>query len=448
MTHSITPRRILRAAGGLAALAALAASSRPAVAQQAPATAPAVIAVRAGTLIDGRGGTPVRNAVILIRGDRIEQVGTNVAIPRGARVIDLSHSTVLPGFIDAHVHLTGRAVGEGDWVNARVREDAADDAIFGVRNAWLTLEAGFTTVRNVGARGFADVSLRNAINAGVVPGPRMIVAGHAIGISGGHCDENGYAPYAIREPGPMEGIANGPDQIREAVRLQVKYGATVIKICATGGVLSQGDHVGVQQYSDEELRAVVAAARLLDRRVAAHAHGTDGIIAASNAGVTSIEHGSFMTEEAAQTLARNGTWLVPTLMAGYMVGSDSGAARLPPWAAAKGRMAWAAIQRGFPLAVRAGVHIALGTDAGVFPHGMNGKEFELMVTLGGMTPMQSIVAGTMNGATLLGMEHDVGSVEAGKFADLVAVDGDPLQNIAILQHPSFVMKGGGVVVER
>jgi imidazolonepropionase-like amidohydrolase len=406
-----------------------------------------VVAVRAGTLIDGRGGAPAHNVVIVIRGDRIESVGTGV--PAGARVIDLSRATVLPGFIDAHVHLSGREVGEGDWVNAGVRESIADDAIFGVRNARRTLEAGFTTVRNVGARGFADVALRNAINAGRVPGPRMLVSAHALGITGGHCDDNGYIPNLFgHEPGPLEGIADGPEQILQAVRLQVKYGADVIKICATGGVLSQGDQVGVQQYSEDEMRAVVAAARLLDRRVAAHAHGTDGIIAASRAGVTSIEHGSFMTEEAARVLVQNGTWLVPTLMAGFYTGSDSGAARLPPWAASKGRAAWAASQRGIRISIAAGVKIALGTDAGVFPHGLNGREFELLVTYGGMTPMQAIVSGTMNGATLLGLEHDVGSIEAGKFADLVAVDGDPLQNIALLQHPGFVMKGGEVFLSR
>ena len=406
------------------------------------AQAPALVAVRAGTLIDGRGGAPVHNAVIVIRGDRIVSVDT--AVPAGARVIDLSHMTVLPGFIDAHVHLTGREIGEGDWVNAGVRESAADDAIFGVRNARRTLEAGFTTVRNVGARGFSDVSLRNAINTGRVPGPRMLVAGNAIGITGGHCDDNGYAAGVLREPGPLDGIANGADQIRDAVRLQVKYGADVIKICATGGVLSQGDAVGVQQYSDDELRTVVVTARLMDRRVAAHAHGTDGIIAASRAGVTSVEHGSFMTEESARIMAQNGTWLVPTLMAGFMTGSDSGAARLPAWAAVKGRAAWAAAQRGIRFAVAAGVKIALGTDAGVYPHGLNGREFELLVSYGGMSPMQAIVTGTMNSATLLGMERDIGSVEAGKFADLVAVSGDPVADITILQHVAWVMKGGEV----
>ena len=410
-----------------AAVLSAALPSHRLVAQQAPP----LVAIRAGTLIDGRGGAPVRNAVIVVRGDRIESVGTSV--PSGARVIDLSRQTVLPGFIDLHVHLSMRPIGEGDWVNSGTRESIADDALFGARNAWLTLQAGFTTVRNVGARGFADVSLRNAINAGIVPGPRMVTGGHSLGISGGHCDDNGYAAGVLREPGPLEGIANGPDQIREAIRLQVKYGADVIKICATGGVLSQGTTVGTRQYEDEELAAVVRAAHFHDRRVAAHAHGAEGIIAASRAGVNSIEHG---------------TYLVPTLMAGFMVGSDSGAARLPAWAASKGRAAWAASQQGIRRAVAAGVKIALGTDAGVFPHGTNGREFELLVQFGGLSPMQAIQAGTMSAATLLGWERTVGSVEAGKFADLVAVDGDPLANISLLQRPSFVMKGGEVFVGR
>ena len=407
---------------------------------------PQLTAIRAGTLIDGRGGPPVRNAVIVIQGDRIQSVGTSV--PQGARVIDLSRQTVLPGFLDMHVHLSMRPIGEGDWVNSGTRESIADDALFGARNARQTLEAGFTTVRNVGARGFADVSLRNAINAGIVPGPRIVAGGHSLGISGGHCDDNGYAAGVLREPGPLEGIANGPEQIREAIRLQVKYGADVIKICATGGVLSQGTTVGTRQYDDEELAAVVRTAHFHDRRVAAHAHGAEGIIAASRAGVNSIEHGSFLTDEGARVMVEHGTYLVPTLMAGFMVGSDSGAARLPAWAASKGRAAWAASQQGIRRAVAAGVKIALGTDAGVFPHGTNGREFELLVTFGGLTPMQAIQAGTMSAATLLGWEDRVGSVEAGKFADLVAVDGDPLANIALLQRPSFVMKGGEVFVGR
>jgi len=428
-------------AGSWSLVAGALLSAPVAVRAQQPA-APALVAIRAGTLIDGRGGAPVRNAVIVIRGDRIESVGTSV--PSGARVIDLSRQTVMPGFIDMHVHLSMRPIGEGDWVNSGTRESIADDALFGARNARLTLAAGFTTVRNVGARGFADISLRNAINAGIVPGPRMVAGGHSLGISGGHCDDNGYAAGVLREPGPLEGIANGPDQIREAIRLQVKYGADVIKICATGGVLSQGTTVGTRQYEDEELAAVVRAAHFHDRRVAAHAHGAEGIIAAARAGVNSIEHGSFLTEEGARVMVERGTYLVPTLMAGFMVGSDSGAARLPAWAASKGRAAWAASQQGIRRAVAAGVRIALGTDAGVFPHGTNGREFELLVQFGGLSPMQAIQAGTQSAATLLGWERDVGSLEAGKFADLVAVDGDPIANVSLLQRPSFVMKGGEV----
>jgi imidazolonepropionase-like amidohydrolase len=428
----------------LVAVSALLTAASAAVAQQAP-QAPPVVAIRAGTLIDGTGAAPVRGAVIVIRGDRIEAVGANVAVPPGARVIDLSRYTVLPGFIDAHVHLAGRVVGEGDWVNATVREGPADNAIFGVRNARLTLEAGFTTVRNVGAAGFADIALRNAIAAGRVPGPRILAAGNAIGIAGGHCDDNGFLPGLFsHEPGPLEGIASGPEQVREAVRLQIKYGADVIKVCATGGVLSQGDAVGVQQMDEDELAAAVRTAHLAERRVTAHAHGTEGIIAAARAGVNSIEHGSFMTEEAARVMVEHHTWLVPTLMASEAVGGPGNESRLPPWAARKGRMAYEAMQRGIRIAVQAGVPIALGTDAGVFPHGTNGHEFELLVSMAGLTPMQAIVAGTMNAATLLGVERDAGSIAAGKLADIVAVQGDPLADISAMRRVQFVMKAGEV----
>ncbi len=408
-----------------------------------------LVAVRAGTLIDGRGGAPVRGAVIVIRGDRIESVGT--VVPRGARVIDLSRQTVLPGFIDAHVHLAGRPTGEGDWTNSYTRESIADDAIFGVRAAKATLDAGFTTVRNVGARGFADVALRDAIDAGRVPGPRMLVSGNPLSAAGGHCDhQDGFAAYRFdHEAGPLEGVVAGPDQAREAVRLQIKYGADLIKICATGGVLSQGDAVGVQELDEDEMVAAVRAANMAGRRVAAHAHGAEGIVAAANAGVTSIEHGSFLDQAGVQAMLAHHTWYVPTLTAGYYVGGDSAAAmHLPAWAAAKGRAAFAAMHNAIRLAVQNNIPIALGTDAGVFPHGRNAKEFELLVTMGGMSPMQAIVAGTLNGATLLGREHDVGSVEAGKYADLVAVTGDPLQDVTLLQHVSFVMKGGEVIVSR
>jgi imidazolonepropionase-like amidohydrolase len=434
---------IHRVRGLALGLAAIAAGAAGLGAQQAPA--PPLLAIRAGALIDGTGAAPVRNAVILIRGDRIEAAGAGVRIPSGARVVDLSAYTVLPGFIDAHVHLAGRPVGVGDWVHGAVTDAAADDALWGAANARLTLLAGFTTVRDVGADHFADVALQRAIDAGRVPGPRLIAAGHLIGISGGHCDADGYAPGALGgERGPLQGIANSPDQVREAVRLQVKYGAGVIKICATGGVLSQGDEIGAQQMTDEEMRTAVETARMLGRRVAAHGHGNEGIKAAVRAGVTSIEHGSFLDDEAVRMMVEHGTWLVPTLMAGDAVGGADAATTLPPALAEKGRRAWAAMQRSIRLAVAGGVKIALGTDAGVYPHGRNAREFELLVTVGGMAPRQAIQAGTMGAATLLGMERDVGSVVAGKLADLVAVPGDPLADITTLQHPVFVMKGGEV----
>jgi imidazolonepropionase-like amidohydrolase len=291
------------------------------------------------------------------------------------------------------------------------------------------------------------VDLKRAIDAGRVPGPRMVAAGNLIGISGGHCDANGFAPGALgAERGPLEGIASGADQVREAVRLQVKYGAGVIKICATGGVLSQGDEIGAQQMTEEEMRTAVETARMLGRRVAAHAHGNEGIKAAIRAGVASIEHGSFLDDEAVRMMVEHGTYLVPTLFAGWSVGTPEAAAHLPAWMADKGRRAWEAMQRSIRLAVAGGVKIALGTDAGVDPHGQNAREFELLVAAGGMAPMQAVQAGTLSAATLLGMEHDVGSVEPGKYADLVAVAGDPLADITVLQHPVFVMKGGEVVV--
>jgi len=424
-------------------LAAVATGVAGAAAQQAP-PAP-LLAIRAGTLIDGTGAAPVRNAVIVIRGDRIESVGAGVRAPAGSRVVDLSSYTILPGFIDAHVHLASRPLGVGDFVHRTVTDDEGDDALWGAANARATLLAGFTTVRDVGSDHFADLALERAIDAGRVPGPRMIAAGHLVGISGGHCDADGFAPGALGgERGPLEGIANSPDQVRAAVRMQVKYGAGVIKLCATGGVLSPGDEIGAQQMTEEEMRTAVETARMLGRRVAAHAHGTEGIKAAVRAGVTSIEHGSFLDEEAARMMVQRGTWLVPTLFAGWSVGTPEAAARLPAWMAEKGRRAWEAMQRSIRLAVAGGVKIALGTDAGVDPHGQNAREFELLVSVGGMTPMQAIQAGTMGSATLLGMEHDVGSLEAGKYADLVAVRGDPLADITTLQHPGFVMKGGEV----
>lgn len=402
-------------------------------------------AIRAGTLIDGSGAAPVRNAVILVQGDRITAVGANVQIPTGATVIDLSGATVLPGFVDAHVHLVGHTIGDGDWQHAGLTEMPSQLALLGAAHAHQTLEAGFTTVRVVGTGEFGDIALRNAINAGWMPGPRILGAGVSFGIRGGHCDgTNGLRPDALgREAGVEDGVADGVEEVRNAVRYAVKYGADVIKICATGGVLSLTDSVGVQQYTEEEMRAIVETATQLDRRVAAHAHGTAGIKAAVRAGVTSIEHGSILDAEAVALMKQRGTWLVPTLLAGFTVESLATAGRLPPPIAAKALAIAPRMHNSFKLAVDGGVRIALGTDAGVSKHGTNGREFALMVRYG-MTPMQAIVAGTSGGATLLGLEREIGTIAVGKRADIVAVIGNPLDNIQILQNPQFVMKDGRV----
>lgn len=404
-----------------------------------------VTAIRAGTLIDGTGAAPMRNAVVLVQGDRITAVGTNVQVPAGATVIDLSGATLLPGFIDGHVHLVGHIIGDGDWQHQDLVESASQRALLGAAHAQQTLEAGFTTVRNVGADAFADIALRNAIAAGWLPGPRIIAAGSSFGINGGHCDGSaGFPPDVSLSRGTIEtGAADGVEEVREAVRYNVKHGADVIKICATGGVLSPTDSVGVQQYTEEEMRAVVEAARMTERRVAAHAHGLDGIKAAVRAGVTSIEHGSILDDEAVRMMKERGTYLVPTLMAGESVERLARANRLPPAIAAKALAIAPRMRDSFRRALSGGVKIALGTDAGVFAHGTNGHEFTLMVQFG-MSPMQAIVAGTSTSATLLGLDREIGTIAVGKRADLVAVQSNPLDNIQILENVSFVMKDGRV----
>ena len=402
-------------------------------------------AIRAGTLIDGGGGPAVKNAVILVRSERISAVGAGLPVPAGATVIDLSSYTVLPGFVDAHVHLAQRTIGDGDWQHSDLTMSPGELPLLGAAHAQQTLEAGFTTVRVVGSSHFGDIALRDAINAGWLPGPRIVGAGISFGIRGGHCDGTaGYWPGALHHEGGIEdGVADGEDAVRAAVRYVVKYGADVIKICATGGVLSPTDSAGAPQYSEAEMRVIVETARLLDRKVAAHAHGTIGIKAAVRAGVASIEHGSILDDEAVRLMREHGTYLVPTLLAGFTVESLARAGKLPPAIAAKAFAIAPRMQQSFRLALAGGVKIALGTDAGVMRHGSNAREFALMVRYG-MTPMQAIVAGTASGATLLDRAADVGAVTAGRFADIVAVQGDPLQNVAVLENVDFVMKGGKV----
>ena len=405
-----------------------------------------VVALRAARLIDGTGAAPIKNAVVIVTDNKITAVGdtNSVRIPSGAKVIDLGDVTLLPGFIDAHTHLVGRVLGDPDGDMAAVRDYDSFAAILSVRHARDTLMAGFTSVRNVGASGrFDDMALRKAINEGWTPGPRMETAGHAIGITGGHCDENGFRP-GVAEQSPIDGVADGPEQIRLAVRLQIKYGADVIKTCATGGVLSEGDAVGATQYSFEELKALVDEANKLERKVAAHAHGTEGIKLAVRAGVSSIEHGSFLDEEGARMMAERGTFLVPTLSASEAVEKAAKSGVLKGLRAEKALAAAAAMRHGIKIAVANKVQIALGTDAGVVPHGSNAREFFLMCDWGGLTPMESIMAGTMGGAKLLGWDKNLGSLTPGKWADIVAVSGDPLKDIHNMEKVVFVMKNGMV----
>jgi imidazolonepropionase-like amidohydrolase len=411
-----------------------------------PLDAQGVTAVRAGTLIDGSGAAPVRNAVILIQDGRITAVGPEVSVPSGARVIDLSDRTILPGFINAHSHLTFPLTGAPGWETVLAQMTAADFALIGAQHAREVLYSGWTSLRDVGSSHFSDVALRNAINEGRVPGPRLQVSAHALGITGGHCDQSGYVPGLLgSERGPMQGIANGPEEIRSAIRHQVKYGADVIKFCATGGVMSVGDAVGVQQYDKDEMEALVAAAEMIERPVAAHAHGTEGIKVAVRAGVTSIEHGSLMDDEGIQLMLEHGTYLVSTLFAGDAVTRMAQAGQLPEEFAVKALAIGPVMSGTIGRAHAAGVKVALGVDNIFYDHTTSTREFELLVGAG-LSEMEAIMAGTSVAAELFGWADDVGTLSAGHWADLVAVDGDPLEDITELQRVSFVMKGGEVVV--
>ena len=427
------------------ALAALIVAGSPmSVTAQTP-VAGGVTVLKAARLFDGRGNATTSNAIVVVQAGRITAVGSGLPIPAGATVIDLGDATLLPGFIDAHTHLTMES--SADWNSdtvADLRRTVAESAIRAASFAQKTLMAGFTTVRDVGSMDYIDVGLRNSINNGTTAGPHMLVAAYALGARGGHCDNTGY-PYMLfgSETGPAQGVASGPDQFREAVRYQVKYGADVIKVCATGGVLSLADEVDTPQLTQAEMDALVDEAHRLRKKTAAHAHGATGAKVAIRAGIDSIEHGSFLDDEALQMMKEHGTYLVPTLMAAESVSGKAGQRQYPPEIAAKGKAAGEAALQTIKKAVSLGVKIALGTDSGVTPHGMNAREFFLMVD-GGMTPAQSLRAGTIEGATLLGLDKRIGTIEAGKEADIVAVPGDALADIHATERPTFVMKGGKV----
>ncbi|HTY40362.1 MAG TPA: amidohydrolase family protein [Thermoanaerobaculia bacterium] len=408
-----------------------------------PAPTPAVTVLRAARMFDGRSDATIPNAVVVVQDGRIAAVGSGLAIPAGATVVDLGDATLLPGFIDSHTHLTGES-GENyivDFFNG-LRRPIAEQALDASVNARKTLEAGFTTVRDVGSSDDLDVGLRNAINAGIVPGPRMLVARYALGATGGHCDQTGFPPNTFGpEPGMEKGILHGANEGRQAVRLDVKYGADVIKMCASGGVLSLGDDVAAPQLTEEELTAIVDEAHRLKRKTAAHAHGDLAARAAVKAGIDSIEHGSFLTDDTLALMKSKGTFLVPTCLAGQWTGGKLD--RFPPEVAAKAKAAFEAHDDMFRRALKSGVRIAFGTDSAVSPHGLNAREFGLMVDLG-MSPAAALRTAGPSAAELLGLADRIGTLEKGKQADVVAVPGDPLRDIHLTEKVFFVMKGGQV----
>jgi imidazolonepropionase-like amidohydrolase len=396
------------------------------------------VVIRAGHVLDVKSGKMLSDQAIVIEGDNIVAVGLASATPAAdATTINLPNATVLPGLIDAHTHLTFNPSFGYEMLGISIPREA----LIGAHNARVTLEAGFTTVRNVGARGYSDVALRDAINAGDVPGPRMLVSGPALSITGGHCD-NDLLPYEYHAT--SDGVADGIENVQHKTREIIKYGADLIKVCATGGVLSKGDDPNASQYTLEEMKAIVADAHRLGRKVAAHAHGAQGVIWASEAGVDSAEHGHLMNDAAIATLKKNGTYLVPTLYLIDWQRENAAKANLPDYTRHKMQIVSEAAKTNAKKAIEAGVKIGLGTDAAVYPHGLNAHELAVYVSLG-MTPLQAIQTATINDADLLGWSDKIGTLEAGKWADIIAVDGDPLQDVTTLQHVKFVMKGGAVV---
>lgn len=405
---------------------------------------PQPIVLKAAHLFDSVSGKLVDNGVIVIEGSKIESVGNQGSLPQNARVIDLGNATLLPGFIDAHVHLSGEMGDDWykDFYNGIMRFPA-EQALYGAHYAKITLESGVTTVRDVGSTDYIALGLRNAIRAGMIPGPRMLVSNYAIGSTGGHADQDPIPPNTVAVAGPLKGVCNGADECRAAVRYQVKYGADVIKFMPSGGVLSLSDPVDNPQLTQEEMNAIVSEAHLWNRKVAAHCHGDTAAKMAIIAGVDSIEHGTFLKDDTLLEMKKKHIYLVPTLSATDAVGRKLD--KFPPAIAMKAKAAAAQSQAMFRHAVKIGTPIAMGTDAAVGRHGRNAFEFELMRNFG-MAPEQALMAGTANGADLLGVADKTGTIVAGKSADIIAVSGNPLLDMSTTRHPIFVMKEGQIYV--
>lgn len=413
-----------------------------AIALAVPSSLAETIRITGGQVLNVVAGEFV-NTDIVVEDDRIVEIGPELdsEYAKVDRTIYLDGAFILPGLSDSHVHLIGRNELFGYM---SLSESVPRAAISGVANAKTTLEIGFTTVRNLGASAYADVALRDAINDGEVPGPRMVVSGPAIGITGGHCDNN-LLPFEYGDR--SDGVADGPWAVRQKVRQNVKYGADVIKFCATGGVFSKGTKIGAQQFTFEEMAALVDEAHALGLTVAAHAHGTDGINTAIRAGVDSIEHASLIDDEGLKMAKERGTILSMDIYVSSYILSEGVEAGIPEESLNKERQVGKRQRESFKRAVDAGVRLAFGTDAGVYPHGRNGQQFAYAVEWG-LTPIEAIRAATLTNAELFGMENDIGSIEVGKFADIIAVDGNPLENIRELEEVGFVMKGGVVYVDK